>query len=62
MDALTDRFRRGTRPSSGSHQRVGLGLATQALSPQDAVLGFAAALAATVAVVSRRLLGAPARA
>jgi signal transduction histidine kinase len=27
VDALTDRFRRGTRTSSGSHQRVGLGLA-----------------------------------
>jgi len=39
---------------------VGLGLATQLLSPRDAVLGFAAvlvAVVAVVAVVSRRLLG-----
>jgi len=41
---------------------VGLGLATQALSPQDAVLGFAVLLAVTVALVSRRLLGRPSRA
>ncbi len=41
---------------------VGLGLATQALSPQDAVLGFAVLLAATAALVSRRLLSRPARA
>jgi hypothetical protein len=33
---------------------AGLGLATQLLSPRDAVLGFAAVL---VAVVGRRLLG-----
>ena len=39
---------------------VGLGLATQLLSPRDAVLGFAAVLVAVVAVVAvvgRRLLG-----
>jgi hypothetical protein len=36
---------------------VGLGLATQLLSPRDAVLGFAAVLVAVVAVVGRRLLG-----
>ena len=35
---------------------VALGLATQALSPQVAVLGFAVLLAGIVAVVSRRLL------
>lgn len=35
---------------------VALGLATQALSPQAAVLGFAVVLAVILAVVSRRLL------
>jgi hypothetical protein len=40
---------------------VALGLATQALSTQDAVLGFAVLLAAVVALASRRLLGHAAR-
>jgi MFS family permease len=39
---------------------VGLGVATQLLSPQDAVLGFAVVLAAVVLLVWRRLLGRPA--
>lgn len=36
---------------------IGLGLATQALSARDAVLGFAVALAVVVALVARKLLG-----
>jgi membrane protein implicated in regulation of membrane protease activity len=40
---------------------VGLGVATQLLSARDAVLGFAAVLAAVVAVVSRGLLRQRAR-
>ena len=40
---------------------VALGLATQLLSPRYAVLGFAVLLAAIVALVSRRLVGAAGR-
>jgi MFS family permease len=40
---------------------VALGVATQLLSARSAVLGFAAVLAAVVALVSRPLLSRPAR-